>query len=154
MSPVILRTATRFLLPLLMLFSVFLLLRGHDEPGGGFVGGLIAAAAVALYAIAFDVSAARQLLRSDPQVLAASGLLLALTSGVWALAGGEPLLTGQWAMLRVPILGELHVGTPVLFDVGVYLVVVGTTLLVLLSLMEECPSPAEVVQEEREEEAR
>jgi multicomponent Na+:H+ antiporter subunit B len=150
MSPVILRTATQFMLPLLVLFSVFLLFRGHDEPGGGFVGGLIAAAAVTLYAIAFDVSAARRLLRVEPQGLIASGLLVAAGSGAWALASGDPFLTSQWWTLALPLLGEWHVGTPVLFDVGVYLVVLGVTLLVLLTLMEDCPRPVGTETEEEE----
>jgi multicomponent Na+:H+ antiporter subunit B len=154
MSPVILRTATLFILPLLLLFSVFLLLRGHDEPGGGFVGGLMAAGAIALYAIACDVPSARRLLRVDPQVLTAAGLLLALVSGLVGLVLGDPLLTGKWTTLHVPLVGELHIGTPVLFDAGVYLAVIGVTLLVVLNLLEECPSPAEIVQEERAEEAQ
>lgn len=130
-----LTTATRYLLPLLLLFSVFLLFRGHNEPGGGFVGGLIAASAFALYTIAFTVREARQALGVSPRVLIGSGLLCAAASGVLSLAGGQPFLTGMWIPFEVPALGKL--GTPLLFDVGVYLVVIGVVLMMIFSLAED-----------------
>ncbi len=127
--------ATRYLFPLLLLFSLFLLLRGHNELGGGFVGGLVAAAAFALYTFAFDVEQARQLLHVDPRVLIGVGLLTSATSGVPALLKGAPFLTGLWLPNPVPILGK--VGTPLLFDVGVYLLVVGVVLQIVFVLAEE-----------------
>ncbi|GAB4422193.1 MAG: Na+/H+ antiporter subunit B [Anaerolineae bacterium] len=135
MGSLILSTATRYLLPLLLLFSVFLLIRGHNEPGGGFVGGLVAAAAFALYAIAYGVAAARQTLGLDPGRLIGLGLLLAVSSGIIALAAGLPFLTGLWHPQPVPVLGKI--GTPLLFDLGVYLTVIGVVLLIILSLMED-----------------
>lgn len=135
MGSLILRTATRYLLPLLLLFSVFLLIRGHNEPGGGFVGGLVAAAAFALYAIAYGVATARQALPLAPGRLIGLGLLLAVSSGMFALAAGQPFLTGLWHPQPVPVLGK--VGTPLLFDLGVYLAVVGVVLLIIFSLMED-----------------
>ncbi|MHB8954301.1 MAG: Na+/H+ antiporter subunit B [Pirellulaceae bacterium] len=137
MDSLILRTATQFLLPLLLLFSVYLLLGGHNEPGGGFVGGLMAAGAVALYAIAYDVAAARRVLRVRPQTLIGSGLLLALGSALWPVAVNEPFFTGKWITFTSAEMGPIHLGTPLLFDLGVYVVVVGVTLLVVLSLLEE-----------------
>ena len=134
MRSLILRTATRYMLPLLLLFSVFLLLRGHNDPGGGFVGGLVGAAAFALYVLAFDVEAARRGLGIDPRTLIGLGLLTALASGMVGLVAGRPLLTGVWTQQAVPLLGE--VGTPMLFDVGVYLVVVGATLTIIFALAE------------------
>jgi multicomponent Na+:H+ antiporter subunit B len=122
---------------LLVLFSAFLFLRGHNEPGGGFVGGLMAAGAVALYAIAYNAPAARRVLRVPPQTLIGIGLLLALGSGLWAVAVGDSFLTGAWTTVTVYELGKLHLGTPLLFDLGVYLVVLGVTLIVVLSLLEE-----------------
>jgi len=136
-TTLILRTATRYMQPILLMFSVFLLLKGHNEPGGGFTGGLVAASGFALYAIAFSVEEARRLLRADPHVLIGAGLLLAVGSALVSLARGEPLMTGQWGRLDVPGLGTLDVGTPILFDVGVYLVVLGVTLLIIYSLAEE-----------------
>lgn len=135
MGSLILSTATRYLLPLLLLFSVFLLIRGHNEPGGGFVGGLVAAAAFALYAIAYGVATARQTLGLDPGRLIGLGLLLAVSSGIIALVVGQPFLTGLWHPQLVPVLGKI--GTPLLFDVGVYLAVIGVVLLIIFSLMED-----------------
>ncbi|MEX0702701.1 MAG: Na+/H+ antiporter subunit B [Planctomycetales bacterium] len=137
MSSVILKTAARFLQPLLLLLSIFLLVRGHDEPGGGFVGGLMAAAAFALHAIAESPAAARRALRIDPHVLMGTGLLLAVASGMMGLAAGGPFLTGRWSAAPLAVLGTMPLGTPVLFDVGVYLVVVGTTLLMIFSMAEQ-----------------
>jgi multicomponent Na+:H+ antiporter subunit B len=137
MRSLILRTATRALEPLLLLFSIFLLLAGHNEPGGGFVGGLIAATAFSLHALAYDVRHARDLLRVDPRTLIGLGLLSAATAGIVPMIAGLPLLTGVWTALSVPGLGELNVGTPLLFDAGVYLVVTGVALLMILTLAEE-----------------
>lgn len=137
MTSLILRTATRYLLALLLLFSVFLLLRGHNHPGGGFAGGLVAAGAFALYSIAFDPGAARDLLRVDPRSLIGAGLLLALGSGLPALPAGQPFLTGQWTHLEFGRAAGLDLGTPLLFDLGVYLAVLGMTLTILLALAEE-----------------
>ncbi|MBV7339199.1 Na+/H+ antiporter subunit B [Chloroflexi bacterium TSY] len=130
---VIFETSTRFLLPLLLLFSLFLLLRGHNEPGGGFVGGLVAAAAIALYALAAGVENAHRMLRLDLRTLMGVGLLFAIVAGVFGLLTGGPILTGLWYSQPIPVVGK--VGTPLLFDVGVYLVVLGVILKILFTLM-------------------
>jgi multicomponent Na+:H+ antiporter subunit B len=129
-SPIF-RTAARLLMPLLLLFAVFLLLRGHDEPGGGFVGGLVAAAAFALYGIAFGVQRARRALLVNPLTLLGAGLLIALASGVPAALRGQPYLTALWPS------GPVALGTPALFDVGVFLVVAGVVLMMIFTLAEE-----------------
>jgi multicomponent Na+:H+ antiporter subunit A len=131
LTSTIFRTAARLLMPLLLLFAVFLLLRGHDEPGGGFVGGLVAAAAFALYAISFGVQRARQALLVTPLTLLGAGLIIALASGIPAVLRGQPFMTAQWA------LGPVALGTPVLFDIGVFLVVAGVVLMMIFSLAEE-----------------
>lgn len=133
----ILRTATIYLFPVLVLFSVVLLLRGHNEPGGGFIGGLLAATAFALYALAYDVRSSRRLLRIGEQRLLGVGLLCAAASGLPALFAREPYLTGRWGGVRLPLLGEVKLGTPLLFDVGVYLVVIAVTLMIVFALAEE-----------------
>lgn len=135
MISLILATAIVYLLPLLLILSVFLLLHGHNLPGGGFVGGLVASAAVALYAIAFGVGEARRILRTDPKRLIALGLLLAACSGLVALLRGAPFMTSQWTSLSIPVEGDL--GTPLLFDTGVYLLVVGAALTIIFSLAED-----------------
>ena len=137
MDSVILRTAIRFLLPLLLLSSVFLFLRGHNEPGGGFVGGLVASGAMALYAMTYNAAAARQVVRVSPRVLIGSGLLMSLSSGLVPLFLGQPFLTGLWTSTTITGLGELHLGTPLLFDLGVFCVVTGVTLVFVFSLLEE-----------------
>jgi multisubunit Na+/H+ antiporter MnhB subunit len=129
-SPIF-RTAARLLMPLLLLFSVFLLLRGHNQPGGGFVGGLVAASAFALYGLAYGIERARRALLVKPLTLLGVGLLLTLASGVPAAIRGQPFLTAQWA------LGPVMVGTPMVFDIGVFLVVAGVVLMMIFSLAEE-----------------
>lgn len=131
LSSPIFRTAVRILMPLLLLFSVFLLLRGHDEPGGGFVAGLVAAAAFALFMVAHGVAAARRALLLDPLTLLGTGLLVALSSGVPAALRGEPFLKAQWTSWPV------SAGTPMLLDAGVFLVVAGVVLMMIFSLAEE-----------------
>jgi len=135
MASLILNTAVTYLMPLLLLLSVYLLLHGHNVPGGGFVGGLVASASFALYAIAHGVEGARRQLHVEPRVLTALGLSTALASGVPALLVGRPFLSGLWSSLQLPVLGKI--GTPVVFDIGVYLVVIGTTLTIIFSLAED-----------------
>lgn len=137
MDSVILKTAIRFLLPLLLLSSVFLFLRGHNEPGGGFVGGLVASGAIALYAMTHNSASARQVVRVSPRVLIGSGLLMSLSSGLAPLLLGRPFLTGLWTTTKQSWLEEIHLGTPLLFDLGVYSVVTGVTLVFVFSLLEE-----------------
>lgn len=138
MTSLILATATRVLLPLLLIFSLFLLLRGHNEPGGGFVGGLVAAAAFGLYAVSYGPAGARQVLRVEPRMLVGAGLLVAGLAGLPALVMGDPFLTGLWDG-SVDLFGvlELGFGTPVVFDIGVYMVVLGVTISIILALVEE-----------------
>lgn len=132
---VVLSTTIDLLHPLLMIFSFFLLLRGHNNPGGGFVGGLMASAGYALYALAHGVLRTRVLVHVHPRFLVALGLGAALGSGLPSLVTGKPFLTGFWSGIRLPVIDKI--GTPLLFDAGVYLVVMGTTLLIIFSLMEE-----------------
>lgn len=137
MTSFILLTTARLLLPLLLMFSVFLFGRGHNEPGGGFVAGLVAAAAWILYSLASDTSQARRALRFEPQSLIGWGLMAAFLSGAIGLLAGQPFLTGQWITISVPMMGEIELGTPLLFDLGVYLAVVGVTLTIVFALEEE-----------------
>ena len=129
MRSLILTTVTRFLVVLMLAFSVYLLLRGHNQPGGGFVGGLVAAIAFALMAITDGSRRVARLVRVDPRVVAMVGVGVALTAGLFAAAAGAPFLTGLWAFPA-----GLPLGTPLLFDVGVYLAVIGAVLTLLLAL--------------------
>jgi multicomponent Na+:H+ antiporter subunit B len=136
MNSLIMKTTARFLMPFLLLFSVFLFMRGHNEPGGGFTGGLVASAAFALYSIAFGSGEARRVLRLEPRQLIGVGLLAALSSGTIALVSGQAFLTGLWVYIPLPNQGYVEVGTPLLFDIGVYLVVIGVTLAFIFNLEE------------------
>lgn len=134
-SSLIVRAAAQFLLPLLLMFSLFLLLRGHHLPGGGFIGGLVASAALALQLFASDVATVRQLLRIDPRTLIGAGLLVALAASLAApLAAGRPFFAALWGSFWLPLLGKVKLGTPLLFDFGVYLVVIGVVLSIVLQL--------------------
>ena len=137
MSSLILRTIARAMMPILMLFSFFLLLRGHNLPGGGFAGGLVGAAAIVLQLVAYDAATTRRILEVDPWVLLPIGLGLALLSGLASLAWGQPFMTSRFVHLTLPFGGVLDLGLPTAFDLGVYLVVLGVVLLIVLSLAEE-----------------
>jgi multicomponent Na+:H+ antiporter subunit B len=136
MSSLILRTATRFLMPLLLLFALFLLLRGHNEPGGGFVGGLVVAAAFVLYSISAGVPASRRALRIRPSTLLSVGLLVALASAVPAPLVGRPFMSALWTEVGTGT-GAWAIGTPLVFDVGVFLAVIGVVLTIVFTLAED-----------------
>ncbi|HSV92009.1 MAG TPA: Na+/H+ antiporter subunit B [Desulfobacterales bacterium] len=139
MRSVILTTSTTYLLPILLLFSVFLLIRGHNEPGGGFAGGLVAAAGFALVATAAGVEAARRALRVDPRTLVAVGLITAVASGLPAMVMGQPFMAAAWWTIELPD-ALIYFGTPLIFDAGVYLAVAGTVLAIVFALEEEEPA--------------
>jgi multicomponent Na+:H+ antiporter subunit B len=133
LNSMILGAVGRLLLPVSLAFSLWLLWRGHNEPGGGFVGGLVAAAGVAVHSLPRGSRSMARLLRLHPATIAAAGLLLATFSGVPALLSYSPFLTHQW----VTTPGGLTVGTALLFDCGVYLAVAGSVLAFLAPYLEE-----------------
>ncbi|MFY0529184.1 MnhB domain-containing protein [Archangium gephyra] len=134
MNPVVLRTMARMMTPVLLLLSLVLLVRGHDAPGGGFVGGLLAVSALILYLIAYGVKTVQRVVWAHPVVLMAVGLLIMMGSGTLPMLLGRPFLTGLWTYVPAPWGGQVHLGTPLLFDLGVYLVVFGTALCFILSM--------------------
>lgn len=127
MNTLIFRTMAPILATLMVLFSIVILLRGHNDPGGGFIGGLIAAAAAAMSGMAFDVGAVRRTLRFNPIAFAGFGVLLGATSGLLSAAFGVPFLTALW-------LPGNFFGVPGAFDIGVYFTVFGTLTAVALAL--------------------
>ncbi len=137
MESVILQIAARHLRPILIILSVVVLYRGHNEPGGGFIGGLIFGAAYILYAMGFGVPETRKSIAFNPVNLTAIGLLIALISGIPALLVGDFFMTGEWYTFFKDTAFELKLGTPLLFDVGVYFAVAGMLMLVMFSIMEE-----------------
>lgn len=138
MNSVILRAGTRYLSALLLVFSLYMLLRGHNEPGGGFIGGLIGAIGFVLFAIASGVADARRSLRVQPQNIAMVGLGIALVAGIAAALFGDDLFTGQWLFLgAAPGEKGLPLSTVLVFDIGVYLVVFGSILTLVFAMEEE-----------------
>lgn len=131
MNSLILKMTTRLIMGLLLVFSVFLLLRGHNLPGGGFTGGLVAASAFALQALAVGTREARATLILDPRTIIGLGLAISLASGFPSVLAGQTFMTGIWDKTVLPVVGKI--GTPLVFDVGVYFVVLGVVLLFVLS---------------------
>ncbi|TVQ86812.1 MAG: Na+/H+ antiporter subunit B [Bacteroidetes bacterium] len=137
MESIILQIAARHMRPLLLVLSLIVLYRGHNEPGGGFIGGLMFGAAYILYAMAFGVKKTQKTLFFNPINLTALGLLVALASGIPAIFAGDLFMTGEWYTFFEHTAFELKLGTPLLFDVGVYFAVAGMLMMVMFSLMEE-----------------
>jgi multicomponent Na+:H+ antiporter subunit B len=122
-------------MPLLLLFAIFLMLRGHNQPGGGFVGGLVVAASFVLYSIAFGVDAARRALLVRTSTLLGIGLLVALVSGLPGVVLGRPFMTSVWTTVALAST-EFDIGTPLVFDIGVFLAVIGVVLTIVFTLAE------------------
>ena len=133
MTSPILTTGARIVAPILLMFSLYVLLRGHNAPGGGFIGGLIAAAGFALIAFAEGTAVARRALRLDPVTLGTLGLIAALIAGFAAILTGQPPFTGLWADVA-----GYAISTVLLFDIGVYLAVLGA-ILTLIFALEDAP---------------
>jgi multicomponent Na+:H+ antiporter subunit B len=135
MQTVLLRTVAPYFTALMVLFSIFVLLRGHNDPGGGFIGGLLAASAFAIFGIASGVSAVRRALRYHPLSIAAAGLFLAALAGIPSIFAGVPFMTGLWVYPKIFGI-EVPLSTVLFFDIGVYLVVVGSITSIALALEE------------------
>lgn len=133
MTSLILRVASKILLVLTLLFSIWALFRGHNAPGGGFIGGLLAASGFALYLFAHGSNALRRVIRINLSLMLAFGLLAGLMSGVIGMMDGRPFLSGVWTNFN--ILG-IKIGSPILFDIGVYLVILASVLTIMLALEE------------------
>ena len=135
MSTLIFRTISPYLASLMVIFSVFVLLRGHNEPGGGFIGGLIAVSALAILGISGGVAPVRRALYFHPIHISAFGLFLAAAAGIPSLFTADPYMTGLWIYPK--IFGvTIDLSTPLFFDIGVYLVVVGSISSIALVLEE------------------
>lgn len=134
MKTIIFKTASGYLLPILLLFSVFILLRGHYLPGGGFVGGLIASIAYVLHSFANGLEKTKGIIKFHPGFLMPIGLSLAVASGFAPLLEGLPFMTGLWSHDPIPVIGLI--GSALFFDIGVYLVVVGVVLTIIFTISE------------------
>jgi multisubunit Na+/H+ antiporter MnhB subunit len=122
---------------MILVFSVYLLLRGHNAPGGGFSGALVASTGFALHAIAEGAQSVRRALRVDSMKMIAFGICLSVVSGFFAAAAGKPFLTGLWWNIAEVNGMKIAVSTPFLFDLGVYFIVLGAVLTLILALEED-----------------
>ncbi|WNW10882.1 monovalent cation/H+ antiporter subunit A [Pseudomonas sp. DTU_2021_1001937_2_SI_NGA_ILE_001] len=124
----------RLLLPIAFLVSMYLFMRGHNQPGGGFVAGLVMSVAFILQYMVAGTQWVEAHMSLRPQRWIGTGLICAVLTGLGAMALGYPFMTTHTAHLHLPILGDLHVASALFFDIGVYAVVVGSTLLILTAL--------------------
>ncbi|WP_137151342.1 MnhB domain-containing protein [Devosia sp. FKR38] len=133
MNTIIFRTIAPLIVATMLVFSIYVCLRGHNEPGGGFIGGLIGASAIAVLGMATSATHARKALYFDPLSFAGFGVLLAGLTGLISIFNDNPFMTSIWLYLE---LGESTVplSTPLVFDIGVYLVVFGTISSIALGL--------------------
>jgi multicomponent K+:H+ antiporter subunit A len=132
--PLIMAMFARLLLPLAILVSIFILLRGHNLPGGGFIAGLITAVALIMQYLANGAIWTHARLPAHTHPLIAAGLAIALITGLGSWAFGYPFLTSTFGHFSLPLAGEIELASAMAFDLGVYLVVVGATLLILINL--------------------
>ncbi|SDL28767.1 multisubunit potassium/proton antiporter, PhaA subunit /multisubunit potassium/proton antiporter, PhaB subunit [Modicisalibacter muralis] len=132
--PAILGTVAQTILPLALLVSFFIFLRGHNAPGGGFIAGLITAAALLLLYIARGVDWTQQRAPIQFQPIAVAGVGVATLTGVGSFVFGQPFLTSAYGHFHIPLIGDIELATAILFDLGVYLTVVGSTLMMLANL--------------------
>jgi len=131
----IFKTVARFLFFLVNVFALYLLLRGHNFPGGGFIAGLATAISLILLSLAIGLEELHRVMRFDPVRLAAAGLTLAIVTGAAPMLFDRPFLEHfDMHFSNVPFIGGFHAGTPLVFDVGVYLVVVGVACKIIFAL--------------------
>jgi multicomponent K+:H+ antiporter subunit A len=131
-SSILLRTIARIILPPAFLYAAYVLFRGHNLPGGGFCAGLLTAAAMILQYVAIERRAVEERSPLRPEALIGLGLALAAATGLAAMALSYPFLTSAFAHVHVPYLGNFESSSALFFDLGVYFVVTGITLTILL----------------------
>nr|WP_276519769.1 Na(+)/H(+) antiporter subunit B [Bacillus infantis] len=131
------QTVTKVALFIIILFSIHLFFAGHYYPGGGFVGGLMTSGAIVLLLLAFDMKTVANILPIDYKYMIATGLLFAVGTGAGALLFNVPFLTHAFNDVYLPLLGKTSLHTAVLFDTGVFLVVVGVTMTIIQTIGED-----------------
>lgn len=137
MRSVLLQTITRLAYPGIITFSFFMFFRGHNHPGGGFIGGLIASAGILLTYIAFGMRTGDRIYGVHYRVVALTGLLCAITAGVLPMFMGRPFLTSMFGRVVIPGFGPIELSTVLLFDFGVFLAVLGTIVGIVKVLVME-----------------
>jgi multicomponent K+:H+ antiporter subunit A len=133
-NPLMLTTAARLLLPFALMIAVYIFLRGHNQPGGGFIAGLIAAAALVMQYMGEGLERTLSRMRIDFARLLAAGILIAAGTGVASLVAGAPFLTSTHGHPHVPLIGEIPLASVIAFDLGVFMTVLGATMLAITVL--------------------
>ena len=134
----VLRTVASLAFPFMVVLTLYLLLNGHNRTGGGFIAGVLMAAAIGFQYLAYGVDGVPAFLRLPYRWILATGLLLSAVVGIIALARGFPFLTSFHKVVSVPILRvEMKMALAQVFDVGIFLLVVGGLMTAILSLRED-----------------
>ncbi|WP_079476876.1 Na(+)/H(+) antiporter subunit B [Marinococcus halophilus] len=136
-NDVILQTVTKFISFLIFLFAIYIFFNGHQEPGGGFAGGLMTSAALVLLLLAFDMDTIRRAMPIDYKTMIAIGLVFGVGTGVGSFFFSTPFLSQTFGYFHFPVLGELELTTTLAFDLGVYLTVVGATMTIIQTIGED-----------------
>lgn len=133
MRSLIFFTTSKFIFVLMIVFSIWVLLRGHNSPGGGFIAGLITSGAFALYLFSHRPRQLKRLIPINLTSLLAIGISVVILSGFFSIFSKKPFLTSLWIKLNII---HLNLGSPLIFDIGVYLVIVSSILIILFALSE------------------
>ncbi|MEH7379346.1 Na(+)/H(+) antiporter subunit B [Bacillus sp. JJ1533] len=133
-NDVIIRSITKVAVIIIFTFAINLFISGHHHPGGGFIGGLTFSAGLVLLFLTYDIETVRQNLPLDFKVVAAIGVLIAVGTGIGSTLFGAPFLTQTFGYIELPVFGETELASAVLFDVGVALAVIGTSLTIIMSI--------------------
>lgn len=135
MNSLIYKVGANLLFGILLVFSIFMLLRGHNEPGGGFIGGLIGAIAFIVYKLSSDIQSTLVVLRVNPKNIAMFGLATALLGGLIGPMFGDGLFSGQWYFINATADSKgFPISSVLLFDVGVYLTVLGAIVALVIEM--------------------
>ncbi|MDD4752998.1 MAG: Na(+)/H(+) antiporter subunit B [Desulfitobacteriaceae bacterium] len=134
LNDVILRTVAKVAVVIILTFSINLFISGHHRPGGGFIGGLAFVAAIVLLFLVYDIEKVQKNIPIDFKVLAAIGVLISVFTGVGGMIKGKPFLSQVFGHVNLPVFGQTEMATAVLFDVGVALAVIGTSLTIIMSI--------------------
>ncbi len=130
----ILKSTSSIIVFVLLGFAIYLLLAGHNSPGGGFVGGLTTSAAILLMYISYGEKTVNKILPFNFIHFIPLGMLIATLTGLGALLFNVPFLTHTFGMVTLPFVGEIELATAMIFDLGVYFTVLGTTMTIILTI--------------------
>lgn len=134
---IILKTTTTIIVFVILAFSVNMLFSGHNAPGGGFIGGLMGAGGFLLLYVSYGLKPVHRILPINFTYMIAAGLLIAVLTGAGSFLLGVPFLSHTFAYFYFPLLGKTELATAMLFDLGVYLTVIGVTMTIILSIAED-----------------